>query len=113
MMDSFADFFKRTVGILDGRKGVTLALPSPRTRAASEGLTFQETRHGALATVITKEGKDITSLYKSAAETVQTESFINDLSQVIGSPNPTETEDAFVQRAKDAARTLLLKWIGG
>lgn len=111
-MESFADFFKHTVRMLDGRKGAIPALPSPETRAALKGLTFQVTKLGALAMVVTKEGEDITDFYKSAAVTVQTESFVNDLSQIIGSPNPTETEDAFVQRAKDAARALLLKRIG-
>lgn len=113
MMESFSDFFRRTIGISDGQNGATPVLPSPGTQAALKGLTFQETSSGILATVVTMEGTDVTDLYKSAAATVQTERFVDDLSQVIGNPKLTETEDAFVQRAKEAARALLLKRIGG
>lgn len=112
MMESFSGFLKRTIGTSDGQKGAILAPPSLGTQATLKGLTFQETSSGILATVVTKEGTDVTDLYKSAVATVQTESFVDDLSKVIGSPKLTETEDAFVQRAKEVARALLVKRIG-
>ncbi|WP_423391457.1 hypothetical protein [Burkholderia sp. LMG 21824] len=54
-------------------------------------------------------GKEVEKFSQRVTDIVQSEQFTDELSRVIGTPLPDETEDEFVKRAKEKMTGLLRK----
>lgn len=109
-MTSFKDFFKMETN--NGKLSSSYSVATVSS-AVMEGLTSSVNRLATSASIISLSKSDKKEFADQVGDLVESEEFVTELSDQIGKPQPGESEDEFVERAKNAMKKLMRAKLAG